>query len=257
MLPDLAVLPDLAAVLVTLAAAGMIAFVKGAFGGGFALIGIPLMSLAMDPLTAGVVLAPLFLTMDLFGLRYWSPSTWSRQDASWLVPGVLAGTLLGTVLLGVLPEPAVAILVGGIALIFTGLWLRGGRRTGHRGFSAPGALLSGLGCGTTSMVAHAGGPPLAMYMLPRDLPTRLYAGTTSIVFTAANLFKLVPWMLVAPPGASELILMAAAVPVIPLALWLGHRLHGRMDARRLYAICYALVALAAVKLLWDGITGLG
>ena len=57
MLPDIAVLPDLAAVLVTLAAAGMIAFVKGAFGGGFALIGIPLMSLAMDPLTAGVVLA--------------------------------------------------------------------------------------------------------------------------------------------------------------------------------------------------------
>ena len=117
--------------------------------------------------------------------------------------------------------------------------------------------MSGLGCGTTSMVAHAGGPPLAMYLLPRDLPTRLYAGTTSIVFTAANLFKLVPWMLLAPPGASDLILMAAAVPVIPLALWLGHRLHGRMDARRLYAICYALVALAAVKLLWDGITGLG
>ena len=34
---------------------------KGSFGGGFAIIGIPLLALVMDPLTAGALLAPLFV----------------------------------------------------------------------------------------------------------------------------------------------------------------------------------------------------
>ena len=37
----------------TLAGVFVIAFMKGSFGGGFAIIGIPLLALVMDPLTAG------------------------------------------------------------------------------------------------------------------------------------------------------------------------------------------------------------
>jgi uncharacterized protein len=71
---------------------------RGAFGGGFAVIGIPLMSLAMDPLTAGAVLAPLFVAMDAMALRYWKPSTWSRPDLVVLVPSLVAGIGLVTAL---------------------------------------------------------------------------------------------------------------------------------------------------------------
>src|SRR5882757_251591 len=53
---------------------------KGAFGGGFSIIGIPLLSIVMDPVTAGGRLAPLFVAMDLFALRYRKPSTWSKPD---------------------------------------------------------------------------------------------------------------------------------------------------------------------------------
>ncbi|MGI9388312.1 MAG: sulfite exporter TauE/SafE family protein, partial [Methyloligellaceae bacterium] len=41
------------ALAVTLAALFLITFTKGAFGGGFAIIGIPMMALAMDPIVAG------------------------------------------------------------------------------------------------------------------------------------------------------------------------------------------------------------
>src|SRR5215216_2389471 len=58
----------------------LIAFMKGAFGGGFAIVAIPLLSLAMDPIAAGALLAPLFIIMDLTALRYWKPATWSRPD---------------------------------------------------------------------------------------------------------------------------------------------------------------------------------
>ena len=60
----------LVTILVAFAGVFLICFMKGAFGGGFAIVGIPLLSIVMDPVTAGGLLAPLFIAMDLFALRY-------------------------------------------------------------------------------------------------------------------------------------------------------------------------------------------
>src|SRR5689334_13068761 len=57
-----------ATILVAFAGVFLIGFMRGAFGGGFAIIGIPLLSMVMDPVTAGGLLAPLFIAMDLFAL---------------------------------------------------------------------------------------------------------------------------------------------------------------------------------------------
>src|SRR6266852_3841087 len=77
----------------------LISFMRGAFGGGFAIVGIPLLSLVLDPIAAGTVLAPLFLAMDVFALRYWSPSTWSKPDAVRLVPAIVVGIAAGFLLM--------------------------------------------------------------------------------------------------------------------------------------------------------------
>jgi hypothetical protein len=66
---------SVATIVVAFADEFLICFVKGAFGGGFSIIGNPLLSVVMDPLTAGALLAPLFIAMDVFALRYWKPST--------------------------------------------------------------------------------------------------------------------------------------------------------------------------------------
>ena len=55
-------------ILVAFAGVFLICFMKGAFGGGFSIVGIPLLSIVMDPVTAGGLLAPLFIAMDLFAL---------------------------------------------------------------------------------------------------------------------------------------------------------------------------------------------
>ena len=81
-------------VLIAFAGVFLICFMKGAFGGGFSIVGIPLLSLVMDPVTAGGLLAPLFIAMDLFALRYWKPSTWSKPDLVRLVPGLVIGIAL-------------------------------------------------------------------------------------------------------------------------------------------------------------------
>ena len=40
-------------------------------------------------------------------------------------------------------------------------------------------------------------------------------------------------------------------------VWLGWRLHERLDQRQLYRACYALLTVTALKLLWDGLRGYG
>jgi len=99
----------------------LICFMKGAFGGGFAIVGIPLLSLVMDPVTAGGLLAPLFVATGLYALRYWKPSTWSKPDLKLLLPGLVAGIGLGYVLFRVLDHRAVAIAMAVVSLIFVAL----------------------------------------------------------------------------------------------------------------------------------------
>src|SRR5262249_1416947 len=163
--------------LVAFAAVFLIGFMRGAFGGGFGIIGIPLLSIVMDPVTAGGLLAPLFIATDLYSLRYWKPSTWSKPDLVLLLPGLVVGIGPGYLLFRVLAHRAIAIVVAAVTLIFVGLWLVAGAQVTISPRSSPKAVAAGLTSGVTTMVAHSGGPPLAMYLLPLGLTKEVYAGT--------------------------------------------------------------------------------
>lgn len=244
-----------ATIVVAFAGVFLIAFMRGAFGGGFAIVGIPLLSTVMDPVAAGGLLAPLFIVMDLFALRYWKPATWSKPDLRLLLPGLVVGIGLGYLLFRVLDHRAIAIVMALITLIFVGLWFAAGAEVTIRPRSLPKAVAAGLASGITTMVAHSGGPPLAMYLLPLGLSKAIYAGTTSLFFTVGNAIKAVPWLLLVKPHGNVWILMAVCLLAIPSGVWLGWRLHGRLDQRQLYRACYGLLVVTALKLLWDGISG--
>jgi uncharacterized membrane protein YfcA len=231
----------------------LIAFLRGAFGGGFAIIGIPLLSLVLDPIAAGTVLAPLFIAMDLVALRYWKPSTWSKPDAVLLVPTFIVGIGLGFLLMRAIDTRLATILIALVTLVFVALWFLGTSTQQPRARSTPKALLCGLSGGVTTMVSHSGGPPLAMYLLPLGLPKAVYAGTTSLVFTAANLVKAGPWLVLGQPTRALWILMALCLPAVPIGIYAGWRLHERLSQERMYRLCYALLTVTALKLLWDGV----
>jgi len=248
---------DLTATTILIAFAGvfLICFMKGAFGGGFSIVGIPLLSVVMDPVTAGGLLAPLFIAMDLFALRYWKPSTWSKPDLVLLLPGLLIGIALGYLLFRVLDHRAVAIVMAVVTLVFVGLWFCRDPKVVIAPRSAPKAVAAGLASGVTTMVAHSGGPPLAMYLLPLGLSKEVYAGTTSLFFTVGNATKALPWLLLVRPSGNEWIVMAICLLAIPAGVWLGWRLHGRLDQQQIFRACYGLLVVTALKLLWDGVSG--
>lgn len=246
---------NIATILVALVGVFFIAFMRGAFGGGFAIIGIPLLSIAMDPLTAGALLAPLFIAMDVFAMRYWKPSTWSRPDLMILLPSLTIGLGLGYVALRVIDPRAMAIVMALTTLTFSALWLLRGGQILVRPRSTPKAIVAGIGSGMTTMLAHSGGAPLAMYLLPLGMTTEVYAGTTSLFFTVANAMKAVPWLLLVKPAASVWTLMGICVLAIPVGVWTGWTLHQRLDRRQVYRACYALLVVTALILLWNGMSG--
>jgi uncharacterized protein len=235
----------------------IIAFTKGAFGGGFAIIGIPLLALVMDPIVAGAFLAPLFCVSDIVALRYWRPSTWSRPDLQILVPSQLAGMGLGFLLLNIANRSFFAVAIGSITLLFAAHWFTGGGKVVKHPRSLTKGIAAGAASGLTSMVAHAGGPPVAMYLLPLGLPKAVYAGTTYLFFVVANFAKVWPWLVLATPTPNLWLLMALSIPVVWVGIWLGWRLHERLDQRQMYSACYALLVVVGLKLLWDGLKGYG
>lgn len=233
----------------------LICFMKGAFGGGFSIVGIPLLSIVMDPVTAGGLLAPLFVAMDLYALRYWKRSTWSKPDLLLLLPGLVLGIGLGYLLFRILDHRAIAITMAATTLIFVGLWLAKGGEVTVRPRSTPKAVTAGLASGVTTMVAHSGGPPLAMYLLPLGLGKEVYAGTTSLFFTVGNATKALLWLLLIRPTPELWTLMGLCLLAVPGGVSLGWRLHGALDQRHIYRACYGLLVLTSLKLLWDGIGG--
>ena len=52
------------------------------------------------------------------------------------------------------------------------------------------AVVAGTASGFTTFVAHAGGPPVAMYLLARGVPKTVFAGTNVAFFILANVLKL-------------------------------------------------------------------
>src|SRR5215510_1656125 len=110
-------------ILVAFGAVFLISFMRGAFGGGFAMIGIHLLSMVMDPVTAGGLLAPLFVATDIYALRYWKRTTWSKPDLRLLIPSLIVGIGFGTVLFEILDHRLIAIIMAATTLAFVGLWL--------------------------------------------------------------------------------------------------------------------------------------
>ena len=67
--------------------------------------------------------------------------------------------------------------------------------------------------GFTTFVAHAGGPPFAMYLLPLRLATAVYVGTTVVYFTVMNALKVVPYAELGLFDARTLWTAAVMLPV--------------------------------------------
>ena len=187
-----------------------------------------------------------------------APKTWSKPDLLWLLPSLVFGIALGYLFFAYVDPRLVAAAIGTVTLAFTIDWFLRGRKAPPRNLpvSPPLALVAGTAAGFTTFIAHAGGPPVAMYLLRRGLHKTIYAGTSIALFTLGNLIKLVPYGLLAFARPSTLWAALALSPAVPVGVWVGKYLHDRLEQNRLFFWCYLLLIGAALKLLYDALRGL-
>ncbi len=121
-----------------------------------------------------------------------------------------------------------------------------------RGRHVPAGTFWGAIAGYTSFLAHAGGPPLVIYLLPQRLDKTIFVGTTVIFWAVVNYVKLIPYAWLGQFDSENLATALLLCPLAPLGMWLGLRLHRLIPQLLFYRICYALTLLVGLKLVWDG-----
>lgn len=237
----------------------LIAFSKGAFGGGAASLGVPMLSFVVDPLGAAMIVAPLVSAMDMFTLRAFGPSSWSKPDLKVLLPGLLLGLGLGWLMFEKVDPRYIglAIAIVSLSFAFYWFWKRLSRTVATpKPVHAVLGILAGAASGFTTFIAHAGGPPITMYLVRRGLDKRLFVGTNTAFFTIGNLLKLGPYgvLLAARPDAAMAALMLA--PVIPFSVLLGIKLHQRLSQDGILILTNTLLVLGGARLLFVSIKAL-
>ena len=229
---------------------------KGGFSG-MGAIGMPLLALAIDPVRAAAILLPILIAQDVVGVVAWR-RTWDGSIIAAMLPGAIGGVVLGWWFAASVSSRAVMAMVGAVALLFGlfRLWVERGGRLGAspRSPAWVGALF-GVATGFTSQIAHAGGPPYQMWVMPRRLPRDTLVGTTAIFFAILNWIKVPAYVALGQFTRANLLTTASLLPFAVAGSLSGVWLVRRVPMARFYTIVYFLMTVAGAKLLWDGIFG--
>lgn len=234
-------------------AALLIGMAKAGFGGGIGVISTPLMALTIPVIEAAALLLPLLIVIDLLTTRYYYRS-YDRTSLWILLPGAILGISLGTIFFGVFKdnERALEVGIGVLSIIFlvyqASRTLIYGALEGHRPPKAAGVLL-GITAGFTSTLAHAGGPPATIYLLPQKLARQLFVGTTVIFFMVVNLLKLIPYSYLGLLRVGNLTTILILIPIGYLGIRLGLYLNANFTDKWFNRFIYALLLLTSLQLI--------
>ena len=229
---------------------------KSGFGSGIGVLGVPLMALVIPPQQAAAIMLPLLCVMDIFNVLHYR-SRFDRANLIILVPAGLLGILLGTFTFGYLSDAHVRILIGVISVLFVGNFFFGKRNGGQKTAPSPAkGSFWGAIAGFVSYGVHAGGPPVNIYLLPQKLDKTIFVGTTVIFFTIVNYVKLIPYALLGQLNGDNLLTSLILAPLVPLGVWLGIKLHDRVNEKLFYNLAYFFLLVTGIKLLYEGIVQL-
>ncbi|WP_245601015.1 sulfite exporter TauE/SafE family protein [Marinobacterium jannaschii] len=248
-----AMLTDPSFYLAAIPAVLIVGISKGGFGGGLALVAVPMLALVIAPTQAAAIMLPILCLMDLvamWGFR----GRFDRNNLKILLPAAALGITLGALSFHQLSEDHLKLLIGGVTLSFclNTFWQALNKQLPEAKPASPGrGSFWGLLAGFTSFSVHAGGPPLNFYLLPQRLEKSLFAGTTVLFFAAINYMKLIPYGMLGLLQPGNITTSLVLMPLAAFGVWLGIKLHSRVDETLFYRFCYGFLFLTGCKLCWE------
>jgi uncharacterized membrane protein YfcA len=231
-------------------------FLLGLSKGGFTGMGalsLPMLAFVIDPIRAAAILLPILIVQDVVGV--WAfRRTVDWPLLGWMLPGAAVGIWLGYVFAANVSAEAVLAAVGVISAAFGGyrLWADAHAvpRETARWPEWVGSLF-GAAAGITSQIAHAGGPPFQLWVIPRGLSPQILVGTTAVFFAAVNWIKVPAYFALGQFTQANLLTAAVLLPVAVVSTLAGVWMVRRIDAARFYTAIYWLMILVGVALVWE------
>lgn len=242
---------------------------KGGFGGGLGLLAVPILSLMVDPRFAAALMLPILCAMDLVGL-YKFRLVWDRQLIGALLPGALVGTVFGALSFEIINADLLRASIGIIALCFASFYLfqeysniksntknlttkentDKHKVANSKSLNYQGTFWGAI-TGFTSYIAHAGGPPMTIFLLLQKLPKSKFVSTTIVFFAAINFIKLIPYITLGQISKTSLMTSLVLLPLAPIGVLIGIALHRRIPEKVFFRITYILLLFAGLKLCYE------
>ena len=239
--------------LVAATTAVLIGISKAGFGGGPGVIATPLLSLVIPVPEAAALLLPILLLADVFAVRHYYNQV-DQPNLRAVLPWAMLGIVLGALFFRQFSdqERVLKVGIGLIALIFVLYQVVRGRILQVVEQKRPSPLtaaLLGTTSGFTSTLAHVGGPPMMIYLLPQKLPRNLFVGTTAVFFFIVNLVKLIPYYLLGLLAVGNLTVTIILLPVLWLGTRLGVWLNQHVSELWFNRVLYVILVLVSLQLI--------
>jgi uncharacterized protein len=237
-------------------------FLVGASKGGMpgvGILGVPVLAQAMPAVEAAGLLLPLYILSDIYGLWLYRKN-YDLGTIKLVAVAACIGIGIGWATARFNSDALVKLIVGLIGIWYTAdlVWKNTRKvEVAARPPNVPRGLFWGSLAGFTSFVAHAGGTPYQMYVLPLKLDKMTYAGTATITFAIINLLKLPPYMALGQVNIGSLQTCAYLAPVALIGAWAGFNLTKMLPEKTFFKFVEVALFLVSLKLIWDAAKGFG
>lgn len=218
---------------------------------GLGMITVVIMAQLFPPRESTGILLPLLIVGDLFAVAAF------RKHAQWqqiwkMLPPTFAGIVIGYFLMDWIPARHFGPVIGWVVLIMVLLQtLRRLRPDAYahvphsRGF----AWTIGAWCGTTTMLANAAGPVMALYFLAINLPKHILVGTGAWFFLLVNLSKVPFSSHLGLIDRHTLLFNLMLAPAVGVGIFLGRRLIELVPQKLFELLLLVFAALSSMRLL--------
>lgn len=220
-------------------------------GFGFALLGVPLMALAIDVRDAVIIAVWLGLvtsTVQAVEARH----EIDRPVARRLIAGSLIGIPIGSTVFVLVPERALTAILGVSVIVATALLARGIVIVTAR--SGP-EWVAGIVSGALASSLSTNGPPLVAVLQARRYSIVRFRATINTVFAVANVLTLIAFVVTGKLRLEQTWWSMILLPLVGIGLTVGGRLRRLIDERRARRLVLGLLGAAGISALLSALVG--
>ena len=194
---------------------------QGSIGFGLGPVAVPILVL-IDPI---FIPGPLLLTALVLNLlvSYREHQSIELKSISWAIFGRVVGTVVGAMILLVVPKKDISIVFGSMVLIAVLISISGVRLSLNRKNLFSAGTMSGI-MGTTSSI---GGAPMALVYQHLKGPS--IRATLSSIFTIGTILSVVSLIIISKFGYPELKATAIIIPGTVLGFYLSNYTKSLLD----------------------------